>query len=74
MFHENGQESRIYHETSSESALWLQTVPGGAGRMHSPVCGQHSIRRREMNLTSEVTLARILFAAHYLPSLTVMEL
>ena len=28
----------------------------------------------EMNLTSEVTLARILFAAHYLPSLTVMEL
>ena len=28
----------------------------------------------EMNLASEVTLARILFAAHYLPSITVMEL
>ena len=69
MFHENGQESRIYHETSSESALWLQTVPGGAGRMHSPVCGQHSIRRRGDE-------PRILFTAEYfyLLSITVMEL
>ena len=73
MFHENGQESRIYHETSSESALWLQTVPGGAGRMHSPVCGQRSIRRRgdEPHQCSD---SRILSTAVYLPSITVMEL
>ena len=32
------------------------------------------LRGGEMNLAIEVTLARILFAAHYLPSITVMEL